>query len=85
MSAFEGGTIDWSPHGARYWVIALGTVGFRYRMTEHGFRSLCSTIVNESGRWRAEIVEAALAHLERNEARGVDLVTRPIRRAGRDD
>ena len=31
-------------------------------MTEHGFRAMASTLLNESGRWSADAIERALAH-----------------------
>ena len=34
-----------------------------------GFRSIVSTHLNESGKWRADVIEAALAHAERNQVR----------------
>ena len=38
-------------------------------MTGHGFRSLFSTIANESGLWRSEVIEHALAHIEKDDVR----------------
>ena len=40
---------------------ALGRLGFRGRMTVHGFRTTASTLLNENN-FRADVVEAALAH-----------------------
>jgi integrase len=36
-------------------------------MTAHGFRASFSTPANESGLWNPDAIEAALAHVERNE------------------
>ena len=41
---------------------ALAAIGFKDRMSGHGFRQLFSTSANESGIWRADVIEAALAH-----------------------
>ena len=40
---------------------ALGRLGFRGRMTVHGFRTTASTLLNEN-KFRADVIEAALAH-----------------------
>ena len=40
---------------------ALGRLGFRGRMTVHGFRTTASTLLNENGH-PADVIEAALAH-----------------------
>ena len=37
--------------------------------TAHGFRATASTLLNESGRWNADIIERQLDHLEKNEVR----------------
>ena len=39
-------------------------------MTAHGFRSMASTLLNESGLWREDAIERALAHQETNAVRG---------------
>lgn len=38
-------------------------------MTTHGFRSMASTRLNESGKFKPDIIERQLAHLEHNEVR----------------
>ena len=38
-------------------------------MTIHGFRSTASTLLNEAGAYRPDVIEAALAHAERNKVR----------------
>ena len=49
---------------------ALRRMGYgRDEMCIHGFRSIASTHLNESGRWRPDVIEAALAHAERNQVR----------------
>ncbi|MFM2589481.1 tyrosine-type recombinase/integrase [Vibrio sp. TBV020] len=47
---------------------ALGRIGFKNRTTAHGLRSLASTTLNEQG-FAPDIIEAALAHQERNAIR----------------
>lgn len=48
---------------------ALYRLGYRGRMTGHGFRAVASTILNESGLWRRDVVERQLAHGEVDEVR----------------
>ena len=49
---------------------ALRRMGYgRDEMCIHGFRSIASTHLNESGKWRPDVIEAALAHAERNQVR----------------
>ncbi|MDF2179103.1 tyrosine-type recombinase/integrase [Aliiglaciecola sp. CAU 1673] len=47
---------------------ALGRIGFKGRTVAHGFRSLASTTLNESG-FEPDVIEAALAHLDPNKVR----------------
>jgi integrase len=51
-------------------LFALYRMGFHSRMTGHGFRALASTLLNESGLFRADVIERQLAHCERNAVRG---------------
>jgi integrase len=39
-------------------------------LTIHGLRSTASTLLNESGKWKADAIERQLAHQEANEIRG---------------
>lgn len=49
---------------------ALRRMGYSgEEMTAHGFRATFSTLANESGLWKPDAIEAALAHVERNEVR----------------
>jgi integrase len=49
---------------------ALRRLGYSgNEMTAHGFRASFSTLANESGLWNPDAIEAALAHVERNEVR----------------
>jgi integrase len=50
---------------------ALRRLGYSGKeMTAHGFRSMASTLLNESGLWREDAIERALAHQETNAVRG---------------
>ena len=51
-------------------LFALYRIGYKGRMTGHGFRSVASTILNECGKFRPDVIERQLAHCERNEIRG---------------
>lgn len=49
---------------------ALRRMGFeKHQHTSHGFRSSASTLLNESGRWDQDAIEAELAHVGTNEVR----------------
>jgi integrase len=50
-------------------LFALYRLGYKGKMTGHGFRTVASTILNESG-FRGDVIERQLAHYERNEVRG---------------
>ncbi len=47
---------------------ALARMGYKGRMTGHGFRSVASTMLNEQG-YRHDVIERQLAHAERNQVR----------------
>ncbi len=47
---------------------ALARMGYKGRMTGHGFRSAASTMLNEQG-FRHDVIERQLAHNERNAVR----------------
>lgn len=47
---------------------ALQRMGFKGRLVAHGMRSIASTILNEQG-FDGDVIESALAHLEKNEVR----------------
>ena len=44
-------------------------MGYRSRATIHGFRSLASSILNESGKWNPDAIERQLAHSEKDQVR----------------
>lgn len=49
---------------------ALRRMGFAAsEMTAHGFRATASTLLNESGLWDADAIEAELGHADRDEVR----------------
>ena len=48
---------------------ALYRMGYHSRATTHGFRSVASTILNESGLWHPDSIERQLAHVETNKVR----------------
>lgn len=50
-------------------LFALYRLGYKGKMTGHGFRSVASTALNEMG-FRSDVIERQLAHCERNEVRG---------------
>ena len=50
-------------------LFALYRLGYKGKMTGHGFRAVASTILNEQG-WRPDVIERQLAHCERDEVRG---------------
>jgi integrase len=49
-------------------LFALYRLGYKGKMTGHGFRAVASTILNEAG-FRPDVIERQLAHLERNTVR----------------
>ena len=49
-------------------IYALYWLGYKHKMTVHGFRAIASTILNEHG-FRADVIERQLAHTEANQVR----------------
>ena len=49
-------------------LFALYRLGYRSKMTGHGFRAVASTILNEQG-WRHDVIEKQLAHEPENRVR----------------
>ncbi|MCX7153112.1 MAG: tyrosine-type recombinase/integrase, partial [Proteobacteria bacterium] len=49
-------------------LMALDRMGYKGRMTGHGFRGLASTALNEAG-YRPDVIEAQLAHVEESRVR----------------
>ena len=50
-------------------LFALYRLGYKGKMTGHGFRAVASTILNEQG-YASDVIERQLAHCERNDVRG---------------
>jgi integrase len=50
-------------------LFALYRLGYKGKMTGHGFRAIASTLLNEMG-FNPDVIERQLAHCERNEVRG---------------
>jgi integrase len=50
-------------------LFALYRLGYKGKMTGHGFRAVASTILNEAG-FQPDVIERQLAHCERNQVRG---------------
>jgi integrase len=50
-------------------LFALYRLGYKGKMTGHGFRAVASTMLNEQG-YRPDVIERQLAHCERDEVRG---------------
>jgi integrase len=49
---------------------ALRRLGYgKEEMTSHGFRAAASSLLNESGKWNPDAIEAQLAHVEGNAIR----------------
>ncbi|OIQ79604.1 putative prophage CPS-53 integrase [mine drainage metagenome] len=50
-------------------LFALYRLGYKGKMTGHGFRAVASTVLNETG-FNPDVIERQLEHCERNEVRG---------------
>ena len=50
-------------------LFAIYRMGYHSRATKHGFRSVASTILNESEKWHPDAIERQLAHVESNKVR----------------
>ena len=48
---------------------AMARVGYAGEMTGHGFRAIASTAFYESGKFRPEVIEMQLAHVDGNKTR----------------
>lgn len=51
--------------------VVIHRLGYKGKLVGHGFRATFSTIANESGRWNADVIEAALAHKGVNAIRAI--------------
>jgi integrase len=63
---FPGDVNSNKPMSNNTMLFALYRMGYRSRMTGHGFRGVASTILHEQG-WPHEHIEAQLAHEERDD------------------
>jgi integrase len=50
-------------------LFALYRLGYKGRMTGHGFRAIASTVLNESGLWNPDAIERQLHHDETDDVR----------------
>ncbi len=51
--------------------VVIHRLGYKGKLVGHGFRATFSTIANESGKWNADVIEAALAHKDTNAIRAI--------------
>ena len=51
--------------------IALKRMGFKGRLVSHGLRALASTTLNETKLFHNDVIELALAHVDKNQIRGI--------------
>jgi integrase len=58
---------------------ALARMGFKGRLVSHGMRALASTTLNEQG-FDPDVIEAALAHIDKDAIRGAYSRTEYIKR-----
>lgn len=57
------------PLSENTFLFALYRLGYRGRMTAHGFRSLASTVLNEQSGFERDVIERQLAHRETDAVR----------------
>ncbi|MFZ6726191.1 tyrosine-type recombinase/integrase [Undibacterium sp. MH2W] len=50
-------------------LFALYRLGYRGKMTVHGFRALASTVLNQQPQFHADVIERQLSHQEKDEVR----------------
>lgn len=65
---FPGDRIPSRPMSENTILFALYRMGYRSKMTGHGFRGIASTALNEMG-YRPDVIERQLAHAERDDVR----------------
>ena len=66
---FESPLRPGHPVSENTFLFALYRLGYRGRMTAHGFRALASTVLNEQSGFDKDVIERQLAHQESNEVR----------------
>lgn len=65
---FPGDRVPSKPMSENTILFALYRMGYRSKMTGHGFRGVASTALNEMG-YRPDVIERQLAHAERDGVR----------------
>ncbi|MEA5098329.1 MAG: tyrosine-type recombinase/integrase [Burkholderiaceae bacterium] len=65
---FPGDRVRSQPMSENTILFALYRMGYRSKMTGHGFRGIASTALNEMG-YRSDVIERQLAHAERDGVR----------------
>lgn len=67
--ALESPVRQHHPVSENTFLFALYRLGYRGRMTAHGFRSLASTVLNERSGFERDVIERQLAHRETDAVR----------------
>lgn len=57
------------PMSGNTMLYGLYRLGYKGKMTGHGARAVASTVLNECGLWRKDVIERQLAHVEGNKVR----------------
>jgi len=68
LHIFPGRNKPLEPMNSQTANAALKRIGYSGKLVAHGLRSIASTALNEAG-FNADVIEAALAHSDRNEVR----------------
>ncbi len=77
MSGGAGRRVAPRPMSEGTMIVALRRLGYSSDdIVPHGFRAIASTLLNESGQWRSDVIEGSLAHQDG------DAVRRAYNRAG---
>ena len=66
---FASPTMKKQPISENALLDGLYALGYKGKMTVHGFRSLASTVLNEQSPFKHDIIERQLAHKEKDEVR----------------
>jgi integrase len=66
---FPGDRHPERPMSENTMLFALYRMGYRGRAQVHGFRSLASTLLNESGKWHPDAIERQMSHHEKDKVR----------------
>lgn len=69
---FPGERMNGRPMSENTVNMALRSMGFsKDQMCAHGFRTMASTRLHESGLWESRVIEIQLAHVDKNTIRGI--------------